>query len=140
MVSVRKRSAALMRLVRPLIAFCLALLWMPLTAHCGLEAAGLLGSLEGAADSCCGQGDTCSHDGCSTIEDGEYTPHAPALKVPPPALADGAFGFYLSRVVIAPPVENVAGAESVERPLAWVSDWHFVRRAASPPRAPTLIA
>lgn len=124
---------------RRLIALLLVALWLPATQHCGLEAAGVWMLSGESAESCCDHGDDCCADACAAVEDGRYTPHASSLKVSPPALLDWAGAFDLS-VIVVPPKENGAGTESQERPQEWTRDWHFVRRAAYPPRAPALTA
>jgi hypothetical protein len=129
-----------MRVLRPIIACCLALFWMPLTVHCGLEAAGLLPLPEWAGDACCDRGNTCDDSVCAVVEDGDYTANTGSLKVlPAPAAADAAI-LLLHQSLVAPPGEPAAALTDFERPSGWVGTWHFVRRAACPPRAPTLNA
>lgn len=115
-------------------------LWLPATQHCGLEAAGVWMLSGDSAESCCDHGDDCCADACAAVEGGRYTANASSLKVSPPALLDGAGAYGLCLFVVVPPKENGTEPEAPERPPDWISDWHFVRRAACPPRAPALTA
>ena len=124
-----------MRVLRPLVAFCLAILWTPLTVHCSLAAAGWLGSTEAASDACCDHEDACSHDRCSVIEEGDYTATALALKLSPPALcglaSETSRAFEVATVKAGP-----AWSWPEARAPDWIGAWHFVRRAVYPSRAP----
>jgi len=126
---------------RPLIALVLLTLWLPITQHCGLEAAGLIEAEAAHADSsCCHEvSDPCTHDGCAVVESGFTKPALAALKVAPPAevCAD------LLGLPLWTPVPADAPALSVvspDRPLDWVPARHFVRRAAPLSRAPSTLA
>lgn len=111
-------------------------LWMPATGHCALEAAGLF------AKTCfdnCTTGQNCAKDGCGAVEDGAYRASADTVKVPAPSLL-ACVCYSSSRLLnldaVRAPV--ILPSESFDRSRDWVSTWHFVRRAAPAPRAPSL--
>lgn len=82
---------------------------------------------------------SCAHDGCRLIEGGSYKTDSGAVKLTPPSLL--AFA-YLHWIATAPEFafSDVAIAdEELSRPLNWVPAWQFVRRAAPPARAPSLL-
>jgi hypothetical protein len=129
----------MMRLFYRLFAFCLALYWVPATGHCRIEALGL--EFATCADSChdkAPMGPT--HDGCDVVESGLYKCGADTAKVPAPSVTT------LCACLIClrdPAPETASGpgiatAEAV-RPRDWVPTWHFMRRAALSPRAPSLV-
>ena len=72
-----------MKALRPLFACCLALVWVPLTLHCAVEASGIL---EGRADSCCDPDYRCTDAPCALVSNGEYNPAVPSVKLFAPAL------------------------------------------------------
>jgi hypothetical protein len=124
-----------MRVFQSIIVLVMVFLWMPVTLHCGLEAAGILG-----ADACCDETESCSDDFCAEVEDGDYTSVSHQPRVSAPAqLTCSAFLIFPS-VGTSPPVEEATWSESMEASLDWLSDWHFVRRTAFPARAPSLNA
>ena len=132
--------------LRRVAALLLLTLWVPALLHCRLEAAGL----RFAAD-CCETSaakphaptpvEGCADDSCDVAE-GEFTaPSSLALHAPAPilflSLLDGA-PLSLSPVVVSPP-ETCLSPEAAAPPEVRRS-WHFVTRAAPPPRAPPPIA
>lgn len=118
-------------------SFCLllAILWVPMTQHCLLEAA------EGSGVLQCDHSTTgsCTHDGCRIIEEGSYKTDSGSVKLPPPSILTLACLYW---IVSAPELEfrdpRIAD-EELSRPLNWVPAWQFVRRAAPPARAPSLL-
>ncbi|MGH7945602.1 MAG: hypothetical protein ACREH8_07670 [Opitutaceae bacterium] len=123
------------------LCWLMALLWMPITQHCGLEAAaGLLESHAPADQSCCPGGEEhCSHDGCEVIEGGGYKIDDGTPRLVAPQLVVCLCLIYQS--VVVPPLEDATtiwSAQDFERPLDWVPAWQFVQRAALSPRAPSL--
>lgn len=130
----------LVRRFRSFTALLLLALWLPVTLHCDLEAAGLMGA-EGF--DCCSTEQSCSNDGCSAIESGHFKSSNDLVAVPAPELTlDWAASLVAlcarsplneCRQTVAPP------AESLARPLDWVSSWRFVRRQALPARAPDCV-
>lgn len=134
-------SKPFMRSLRIITALVLALLWLPATLHCGLEAAGVIAM----TDSCCGHDDSgaaqsgCAADSCHLVEGGEYQSQGIVVKVAAPALQDYAVCLLTIAPVLVPEPE-IAVAETVESPREITRTWHFVSRAALPPGAPFLIA
>jgi hypothetical protein len=125
-----------MRRVFSILSLLLAVTWLPATQHCLLEATGLM--VETCADNC--QQDADVKDGCGTLESGSYKPSVYSLRASAPTLLALAVG-YLSLDLIqseATSVPVIAPGESFERPRDWASTWHFVRRSAPSPRAPSV--
>jgi hypothetical protein len=125
-----------MRRVLRILSLLVLAIWLPATEHCALEAAGVLPNScsDGCASSQLG-GD----DGCAAVENAAYKPSSDALKVPTPDLFACECFFCLQSISadVAHEIAPTSGA-SFERPQDWVSTWHFVRRAAPAPRAPSL--
>lgn len=133
--------ASFMCRILPYIASLLLALWLPVTQHCGLEAAGLIPSepAHEASSHCCDQSDPCTHDGCSIVESGLVKSNADSFKVLAPDLASCARFLCLQFALWKPREEPVLAASTSERPLDWVTTWQFVRRAAPLSRAPSLL-
>lgn len=118
-------------------SFCLllAILWVPITQHCLLEAAhgSELLQCEHSTNG------SCTHDGCRIIEEGSYKTDSSSVKLTPPSILTLACLYW---IVSAPELEfrdvRIAD-EELARPLNWVPAWQFVRRAAPPARAPSLL-
>jgi hypothetical protein len=127
--------------LRSLVALVLLTLWLPITQHCGLEAAGLIeADASHDAVGCCRESsDPCTHDGCAVVESGFTKPALVALKVAPPAAACACL-LCLPLWTPEPAAVPVLTAASPDRPLDWVPAWHFVRRAAPLSRAPSTLA
>lgn len=127
--------------LRVLTALVLLTLWLPITQHCGLEAAGLI-EADAAHDAggCCREvSDPCTHDGCNVVESGFTKPALVALKVAPPSGACVCL-LCLPLCVTDPAAVPELTVAAPDRPLDWVPAWHFVRRAAPLSRAPSLLA
>lgn len=120
-----------------LLCFLLALAWVPLTQHCGLEALGVLATHCSDAASTDSHG--CAGDGCKQVENGGYKPSSGSIKVPAPQLLVCACALCLNLGPLNFPVLETAAAPSGGRPFDWVPSWLFVRRAAPPSRAPSLV-
>ncbi|MBC7368385.1 MAG: hypothetical protein H7343_16510 [Undibacterium sp.] len=121
---------------RIIVAFLLAMLWLPATLHCQLEAAGFIA--ETCPDGCAATPD--AKDGCDTVENGTYKLSGDAVKVPAPSLFVCPFHFCLVQIQSDATCERVPPSGALfDRPLDWLSSWRFVRRAAPPSRAPTLL-
>ena len=111
----------------------LAVLWLPLTQHCRMEAAGVIATACESAHS-----HACANCGCGAVEDGGYKLDTASVKLPPPSIL-------ACLCYLCPPLEisldisyREPAPESVDRPLDWVPSWQFVRRAAPPSRAPSI--
>ena len=128
------------RLMFRLFAFCMALSWVPATAHCRLEALGM--DFAACSASCHGEtssdheDETASKDGCDLIENGFYKASVDAVKVPPPAaaLCLGLLCLHVQKP--EPDTGSLIAPVAAERPQEWVTQWTFVRRAAAPAHAP----
>ena len=129
------------RVLRFLAALVLAVLWLPATVHCGLEASGLL---ENSEAGCCAhdeaadeQNADCEHGACEVVESGDYQPAHNFLKVSAPVAVEG----FVSLIELA--VEAIQPPESDARPRAESPPeirrtWQFLARAALLPGAPSL--
>lgn len=119
------------------VSLLLIAVWLPATQHCALEAVGLVAKT--CSDNCV-TGESSPSDGCGTVEDGAYKSSLGLVKVPVPAVL--AHVGYLCAFLAQPEprgVTIISPRESFDRPRDWVSTWQFVRRAAPPSRAPTLL-
>jgi hypothetical protein len=121
-----------------LFALCMALLWVPVTAHCRMEAAGL--EFAPCAAPCHDQAPA-NTDGCDVVEGGLYKNVTDPLKVAPSITMLCAC--FICLPVSEPDALSGPGIATPEgaRPLEWVPTWSFARRAAAPAHAPdSLIA
>jgi hypothetical protein len=124
----------MLRVLYRLFALCLALSWVPATAHCQIETLGL--EIASCADSCHDKGSPeASHDGCSLVEDGLYKAATQTAKLAPVALHCVCL---ISLYVFVPePATGPAWASvALGADRDWVPSWHFLRRAAAPAHAP----
>ena len=126
--------------VRRLLALLLAIIWLPATAHCSLEAVGWgFGHIcASTTDTDHGTGSNCDDCAeCRTVEGGYCAstvrvavPVAPLIPALPPAVV----------LALLPP------ASGPELPVPTWSEtgpprpWQFAARAALPPRAPSFAA
>lgn len=127
-----------MRRLRTLLTLLLLAVWLPAALHCDLVAAGVVAEeLPTAAPD---SGAECEDGFCHAVEgkiirpdSAEFALQAPALawidlllgQLAPPLPAVGAVGLEPERSAVPPEL----------RPT-----WQFVRRAASPPRAPSALS
>lgn len=125
-LSVRQRG------VRACVAATLALLWLPITSHCALEAAGVI-----AASCCCGESDSepANQSGCREIESQliHQGSESELLKLPQPtavvvAVLPEAVDFSLRGFA---PSELHTGLPPPSREC-----WAFKARALPPAQAP----
>lgn len=128
---------AMSRLVR-LVVLLLAAIWLPVTMHCRIEAAGLLEPHDGCAQELSNQtSDTgCKDDACPTVEDALFKETAafPALVAP----VDGNSTARLLALLATfrEDVEPVLSPARQAPPAELVTSWQFHTRAAPPARAP----
>lgn len=111
-------------------------LWLPVTLHCDLEAAGLTPP----ALSCQDGHAPAAHaaDNCALVENGHYQAGSALLKVPAPTLL--ACSLCCVAVLAPPPVFIPSlSPECSDTPPELIRVWQFDRRAALPSRAPTLL-
>jgi len=129
-----------MRRLLPFLSLLSLALWLPMTQHCGLEAAGLLPVALEDNDAHCSAKSGSADDGCELVENGSYKPAAQARGVSAPALLPD---FTAVAQLFAPLVDaaDFAGfsVATSDLPPAWVVTWQFEHRAALPSRAPSLV-
>lgn len=122
-------------------ALLLLAVWLPVTKHCMLEAAGFLDVASEAADAsgCCVGSQPCADDSCEIVEQGLTATSVVTVKVLPAQ--------YLATIdfLCVPTDAEREAAEvspqlidALDQPLDWVPAWHFEHRAALPSRAPSL--
>lgn len=130
-----------MSFLRRIIAVAFLALWLPVTQHCSLEAAGLIAAepQHAATAQCCDTNARCSHDGCNVVENGVIKPVGEAAKVLAPDLSACLCFICLQLAQPGMLDESVLLVSAPEHPLDWVSTWQFVRRAAPLARAPSLL-
>ncbi len=131
-----------MSVLRRLTGFLLLAVWLVATQHCGLEAADLIqtGSDDGSAPLCCTSSGPCTHDGCTLVERGSFPSSSSTVKVTAPVLHEGLCilcAHLLVPVMLSEPLPGFTQGDL--EPLGWVPTWHFERRAAQSPRAPSVI-
>lgn len=125
-----------MRRLLPLLSLLLLATWLPATEHCALEAAGVFAQT--CPDGCSSTSD--EKVGCDTVENGDYKLSGETLRVPAPDLFVCVCHLCLQQIQLDATRELVPPSGALfERPHDWVSSWQFVRRAAPPSRAPTLL-
>jgi hypothetical protein len=133
------------RVFRNIAFFMLAALWLPLTLHCRLEAAGFLIEAEShhKAQDCCTQSPVsdCAKDACPLLERATYRTSDTAVSLPAPAFLACVIDvcIHLLNPVDASGSGSVSTAPtSFDRPHDCSPIWHFVQRAAPPARAPSV--
>lgn len=124
-------------------ALILLAAWLPATAHCMLEAAGVLDLVAQSTDEsgCCVDSEPCADDNCQIVEQGLRASTSPTFKAPATILMP-VVEFPRASLVEDAGSQQLAATfgAAVERPLEWVPAWHFEHRTAHPPRAPSLIS
>ena len=115
------------------VAMLLLALWLPATLHCALESAGLISAGPMRVD---GTNDHCAGDNCTQLEDSLFKHKVDELQAVAPDLVCCACCFCLQLPTVA--AADEAFVARPDRPLNWVTAWHFTRRAAPSPRAPSL--
>jgi hypothetical protein len=130
-----------MRRLGKVVAVMLAVLWLPLTTHCALEAAGMFSP---HVDD---HGAGCDHDTthdecrtCSVVEGGDYRTSAGAIKVAAPDMVAGDDLLPSGLLELLQVPCPVAEYKTPHETDGWVADWNFTRRVAGMPRAPALNA
>lgn len=116
------------------ICLLIAILWVPMTQHCLLEAAG-----NDVTQCDHAMQESCAHDGCGIVEGGGYQSKAGFMKLAAPALLLFACFLWAVSTPDLKPRESTITDEALARPLDWVPVWQFVQRAAPPARAPSFI-
>jgi len=132
---------AFMRRVFSIFSLLLLAVWLPATQHCALEAVGLIGDAHAAVgDFGCCENQPGSADGCAMLEGGLYKPATDTLKAPAPELVARVSDLLRQRIAREAPAVSVGvSREQLQLPRDWVVTWQFVRRAAPPARAPSVV-
>jgi hypothetical protein len=124
-----------------ILAGFLAVLWLPLTAHCELETIGAVTPATVADDGCCLPADGCLEDACGLIEGANFTPTHSLLKAPLPELKpDPWLALILAQISVNEFAPVIPAGDDSDHPRDWTSTWHFARRAAPLSRAPAILA
>lgn len=127
--------------IRRIAAFLLLAIWLTAMQHCTLEAADLWDSHDDSAiPVCCSSSGTCTHDGCNIVERGPVTASSMPVKAPVPTLNECLCMLCVQHIL--PDTEVECSAEFAQQAIfsaGWVPVWHFERRTAHSPRAPSLI-
>lgn len=124
--------------VRSIAAWLLAVLWLPVTLHCDLEAAEFLQfGCEHAeeASGCAGESDPCGDDACGIVEEGTYRVDHDTVLTTLPTLATLIDLFDVLAAARSAP-DDAPVPEWQRRHRESLADWTFVRRAAAPAHAP----
>jgi hypothetical protein len=121
----------------PLLSLFTLAIWLTATQHCALEQANVLN------DTCpthCGMDKAAQSDGCSSVEGVSYRLSSDTLKVPAPNLVQCVCLLCLHRAALDEPSElSVSIGGSSQRDRDWIASWHFVRRGAPLPGAPSML-
>ena len=121
--------------LRRAVALLLVALWVPTTAHCLFEAAGII---EG--DGCCGADGDCSSPSCqascSILESATY--HLPKSDPDTPVLIAVWLACEFSVTTEATPQDELILVSDAPPELS--ATWQFVSRAALPVRAPSILS
>ena len=124
---------------KTIISLIILAIWLPATLHCKLENLPGLSFLICCSDEDATphQEDDCDTDGCAWVESALYKTPDNGPLVAPVVLV-------LSAFVAAPDDKELAEPESNFRlnlfPPELPQNWHFSRRAAPQPRAPSFVS
>lgn len=124
--------------LRTFTSLLLLALWLPVTQHCGLEVAGLIGTpVDCHAESSRPESHNESHcdtDHCELVENSAYKASLGALKMTGPVVLTC---FCCRHEIIAETivVPQISPARSTTPPEL-APTWHFVTRAVAEARAP----
>jgi hypothetical protein len=124
----------MLRVFYRFFALCLALSWVPATAHCRMEAIGL--NFASCADSCHDKASSeAAHDSCSVVENGLYKSGSSSVKVSPvmvQCVCIVCLRISLPPSGTEPTVQLVGPVDNRD----WVPARHFVQRTVAPAHAP----
>lgn len=127
-----------------IIAVLLLAIWLPVTQHCGLEAAGLLVTAIDCHDTsdCASDHDqtTCGTDGCQIVEDGSYKSNLDTLTLLPPVLSALTCLCCLHDITPETIIVSLISPARSDAPPELAPTWQFTSRAAPSPRAPGYLA
>jgi len=124
-------------LARRCAALLLLALWLPATLHCALEAAGFDLLFPCVDDHEAGTHHTDARDSCDVVEGTALKPAANSVRLSQPVICVRVLGFVAPAfpILATPPATGVSAL--VAAPPEVARTWHFVVRAAPPPRAPS---
>lgn len=123
-----------------LIGILMLALWLPATQHCDLAAIGwLTGESHEEIHLGCDSVSKDCPDGCGLVEGGLYRLAGGAV-LKAPALSPGLCDclLYLQQALAEISAEGAGLEFGIDRTSDWLPRWHFARRAAPSPRAPSL--
>ncbi|HEX2101434.1 MAG TPA: hypothetical protein VHF69_12255 [Candidatus Synoicihabitans sp.] len=128
-----------MRLLFRIVALYLAVVWLPATMCCSLEAAEA--AVLCPTSVCCddSHGDEGgAAEACNDVEAGRYQAATSEVKVPPAVpTVETLLTVWIDLASIeGPATRRCAGDEDAAR--EWIAAWQFTRRAAAPAHAPDL--
>lgn len=134
------RSLRSVHRLRQLVALAVLTLWLPATLHCALEAAGFEivfvchdHDAQDASDH------HCTDDACHALEGAAFKPAANTAVLTPPALCACLLCFVAPPLAIdLTPPSGIS--DRIVAPPEVARTWHFVARAAPPPRAPSPVS
>lgn len=119
-----------------IFAFIMTAIWLPATLHCALDRAGMLPS----APVCCADearpvaaADQCGTR-CEMLDNGTYQAASDAHKIAAPTLLPSVL--CLAEPTLTPDIVTPISPPKADTSAELIRTWHFVARAALPPRAP----
>lgn len=126
-----------MRRMLPLLSLFTLAIWLTATQHCALEQANVL---KNTCLANCATGQAGHNDGCSTVEGYSYKLSGNTLKAPAPGLVQCMCFLCLHRAALEGLSEqSFSISDSSQQARNWIASWHFVRRGAPLPGAPSLL-
>ena len=127
-----------MRRLLSFIACLLAVLWLPATVHCELDAAGLLLHEHGSESTDTDCATACEIDNCAVVEDGEFKNATHVAKAAAPVLA-----LCVTQIVVVPAASEATelfasvSPDTSDSPPELARTWQFISRTALLPGAPS---
>lgn len=122
-----------------ILAVAFAVIWLPVTAHCELEAIGIFDFEQVAEEGCCDPQEGCTDDACETIEGANLVPTSLSVKAPVQVVInDDVLTDVLVRLMAETSVTTSTFPQHADRTTAGEPAWHFTRRAAGLARAPSI--
>ncbi len=123
--------------VRRFITLLLVAFWLPVTAHCSLEA--MTGLLDEVCETACPhEADGMHVDSCDLVESGDILPATAVAHAPAPSLTTLACLACLHARLLAEAEPLAPPAWATDHPRDWVPSWTFALRTAPAARAPDL--
>ena len=121
-----------------ILAIAFAVMWLPVTAHCELEAIGAFDFEQVADEGCCNPQDGCTDDACEMIEGANLVPSSLSVKAPiEVAITNDILTDTLVRLLAETSLTASTFPNHAVRTTAWEPTWHIARRAAGLARSPS---